>query len=141
MNTCTFLGACVNLGVAEYRRRPDSGVPALPTSRGIWRDKSRMRRTRSTKPLAIAHEAGRKRVSLSLTDRFCVDRHHSDFLRLVDHHVDILFANRSEIQALFKTETIDEAVKGVRSLTELAVITLDVEGSLIVSRDAIDSNT
>ena len=54
-------------------------------------------------------------MSLSLSDRFCVDRHHSDFLRLVDHHVDVLFANRSEIQALFKKDTIPEAVQHIRS--------------------------
>ena len=41
---------------------------------------------------AIAHGAGRK-VSLTLSDPFCVDRHRADFRDLIRGHVDILFAN------------------------------------------------
>jgi sugar/nucleoside kinase (ribokinase family) len=47
-----------------------------------------------------AHAAGRK-VSLSLSDSFCVDRHRSDFHTLVAEGVDILFANEAEITALY----------------------------------------
>ena len=39
-----------------------------------------------------AHDAGRK-VALSLSDGFCVDRHRAEFRALVDERVDILVAN------------------------------------------------
>ena len=43
---------------------------------------------------SLAHEAGR-RVALTLSDGFCVERHRADFLDLVEHEVDILFANEA----------------------------------------------
>jgi sugar/nucleoside kinase (ribokinase family) len=130
----TYLGACVNLGVADIDAELIQSA-RITHLEGYLYDEPHAKDA-FHKAAAIAHEAGRK-VSLSLSDRFCVDRHHSDFLRLVTHHVDVLFANRAEIQALFKTETIDDAVQQVRSLTDLAVITLDADGSLIVSPDAV----
>ena len=45
---------------------------------------------------AAAHAAGRQ-VALSLSDAFCVDRHRAAFRDLVRGHVDILFANETEI--------------------------------------------
>ena len=42
------------------------------------------------------HDAGRK-VSLTLSDSFCVDRHRAEFLDLAEGRVDVLFANEAEI--------------------------------------------
>jgi sugar/nucleoside kinase (ribokinase family) len=130
----TYLGACVNLTVADIDEEV-IGSAQITHLEGYLYDEPHAKEA-FHKAATVAHEAGR-RVSLSLSDKFCVDRHHSDFLRLVDHHVDVLFANRAEIQALFKTERIDDAVEQLRSLTELAVITLDADGSLIVAPDAV----
>ncbi|MDQ2681319.1 MAG: adenosine kinase, partial [Candidatus Eremiobacteraeota bacterium] len=82
----------------------------------------------------IAHGAGKK-VSLSLSDAFCVIRHRSAFQRLVDCHVDILFGNDGEFAALLETNTLDEAVRDIRRLTDLAIITRGPEGSIIVTPD------
>ncbi|GAC1545515.1 MAG: adenosine kinase [Vulcanimicrobiaceae bacterium] len=84
----------------------------------------------------IAHAAGR-RVSLSLSDAFCVERHRAAFLHLVEHHVDVLFANESEIEALFQTDRIDVAVEKLRAITSLAAITRGALGSLVVTHDAV----
>ena len=130
----TFLGACVNLTVDDIDAELIQSAKVTHLE-GYLYDEPHAKAA-FHKAAAIAHEADRK-VSLSLSDRFCVDRHHGDFLSLVDNHVDILFANRAEIQALFKRDTIAEAVQHVRSLAELAVITLDKDGSLIVSQDAV----
>ncbi len=129
----TYLGACVNLTVDDIDAALIQSAQVTHLE-GYLYDEPHAKEA-FHKAAAIAHEAGRK-VSLSLSDRFCVDRHHSDFFRLVDHHVDVLFANRVEIQALCKKETVADSVEHVRSLTELAVITLDKEGSLIVTHDS-----
>jgi sugar/nucleoside kinase (ribokinase family) len=84
------------------------------------------------KAAEIAHAAGRK-VSLSLSDSFCVHRHRQAFLDLVEGHVDVLFANEAELTALFETDDFDEAVARVRRLTELAAVTRGAKGSVIVS--------
>jgi len=84
------------------------------------------------KTAEIAHSAGRK-VALTLSDPFCVDRHRASFLHLVSGHIDILFANEAEITSLFEVDDFDAAVTRIRGLCELAVITRGARGSLIVT--------
>jgi sugar/nucleoside kinase (ribokinase family) len=80
----------------------------------------------------IAARADRK-VALSLSDRFCVDRHRAEFLELIRSRVDILFANEAEITALYETTSFEEAVRWVRADTELAVLTRSARGSVILA--------
>lgn len=80
----------------------------------------------------IAHDAGH-RVALTLSDPFCVERHRADFQRLVEQHVDILFANEVEITSLYETKDFDEACRRVADKCEIAVLTRSEKGSIIVS--------
>ena len=83
---------------------------------------------------AAAHGAGRK-VALTLSDGFCVDRHRSDFVDLVASGVDILFANEDEITKLYQVDTFDEGVAAVRGCCEIAAVTRGAKGSVIVTAD------
>ena len=78
---------------------------------------------------AIAHAAGRK-VALTLSDSFCVDRHRAAFRALVREHVDILFANESEITALYQVNDLASAVARTRAEVAVAAITRGADGSL-----------
>ena len=80
---------------------------------------------------ARAHAAGRK-VSLTLSDPFCVGRHRKAFLDLVEHHVDILFANEAEICALYEVGDFDAALAHVRGHCEIAALTRSAKGSVLV---------
>lgn len=82
--------------------------------------------------LAIARGAGR-RVALTLSDSFCVERHRAEFLELIRSGINILFANESEITSLYQTTTFDEAARLVAKDTQLAVLTRSEKGSVIVS--------
>ena len=62
-------------------------------------------RTRSAARPRIAHDAGR-RVALTLSDPFCVERHRDEFLELVEHDVDVLFANEAEITSLYEVDDV-----------------------------------
>lgn len=84
----------------------------------------------------IAAKAGRK-VSLTLSDSFCVDRHRDSFRDLIKNHVDILFANEAELLSLYQTENFDEAVAKLREDSPLAAITRGAEGSTIISADGV----
>lgn len=81
---------------------------------------------------AIAHQAGRK-VSLTLSDPFCVDRHRADFRDLIRGHVDILFANEAEICSLYETKDFDQAATAVRAEAEMAVLTRSEKGAVVVT--------
>jgi sugar/nucleoside kinase (ribokinase family) len=83
------------------------------------------------KASAIAAGAGRK-VALSLSDPFCVERHRASFLELVDRHVDILFANEREICALYGASRLEDAVAAVRGCCELTVVTRSEHGSVVL---------
>jgi sugar/nucleoside kinase (ribokinase family) len=83
-----------------------------------------------------AHAAGR-RVALTLSDAFCVERHREAFQDLVEHHVDILLANESEIRSLYEVGSFDEALQIVRETADIAALTRSERGSVVVSGDEI----
>lgn len=83
------------------------------------------------KAMDVAGSAGR-RVALTLSDPFCVERHHQDFRDLTAGPVDILFANEEELTSLYETD-LDSAVKQVGSEVGLACITRGAKGSWLVS--------
>lgn len=83
-----------------------------------------------------AHAAGRK-VALTLSDGFCVDRHCDDFLDLVAHGVDILFANEDEITKLYGVDTHEQGVEAVRGSCEIAAVTKGRHGSVVVTADEL----
>jgi len=89
------------------------------------------------KAAKIAHGAGR-RVALTLSDAFCVDRYRPEFLELVrGGTVDILFANERELHSLYQTADFDTALAALRGEVKLAVITRSEKGCVVVSRDAV----
>lgn len=125
----TFLGACVNL-------TPDDIDEALVRSAAITYLEGYLydpphAKEAFHKASDIAHAAGRK-VALSLSDAFCVERHREAFLHLVDHRIDILFANESEIKALFETDSLDAALDQLQGMVDLAAITVGAKGSVVV---------
>ena len=66
------------------------------------------------KAAKIAHDAGRK-VALTLSDAFCVDRYRAEFLDLIGTGtVDLVFANERELHSLYQTADFDSAVPALR---------------------------
>jgi sugar/nucleoside kinase (ribokinase family) len=83
-----------------------------------------------------AHEAGRK-VSLTLSDSFCVDRHRSDFMALIKNDIDILFCNEFELQSLYQTSSYEEALEKLRHDCEFGAVTRDKRGSVVINGDDV----
>lgn len=79
----------------------------------------------------IARAAGR-RVALTLSDKFCVDRHRPSFRQLVRNNVDILFANEEELLALYESTDFDDAVTALRADTAIAAVTRSEKGSVVL---------
>src|SRR5690606_13301319 len=79
-----------------------------------------------------AHDAGRK-VALTLSDLFCVERHRDEFLPLVRDRVDILFANEAEACALWGCDEVGAAVERPRAEGAVACITTAEKGSVVVA--------
>jgi sugar/nucleoside kinase (ribokinase family) len=129
---CTYLGACVWISPEDI----DAAMIAsakVTYLEGYLFDRARAKQA-FLKAADIAHAAGKK-VSLTLSDPFCVDRHREEFLGLVKDHVDILFANEAEIMSLYKADHFDDAMQQVRGHCEVVALTRSERGSVIISGD------
>jgi sugar/nucleoside kinase (ribokinase family) len=130
----TFLGASALLG-------PDDIDPAIiERARVVYLEGYLFDRPEAQAAFraaaSIAHGAGRE-VALTLSDLFCVERHRAAFRELVDHHVDVLFANTAEILALYEVDDFDAAIEAVRRDCPLAVLTRSELGAAIVTPDEV----
>jgi sugar/nucleoside kinase (ribokinase family) len=83
----------------------------------------------------IAHKAGRK-VALTLSDSFCVNRHHAEFIELVGQ-VDILFANESEAAALTGEAGFEASVASLARRCAIVCVTHGAAGSSIAADGVI----
>jgi sugar/nucleoside kinase (ribokinase family) len=126
----TFLGATSQLGPEDVNMGHITSSRVLYLEGYLW-DQPRAKQAMRDAALK-AKEAGVK-VSLTLSDAFCVARFRDEFRDLVEHHVDILFANESEILSLYQVQSFDDALQHVRGHTEIAALTRSEKGSVIVN--------
>lgn len=126
----TFLGASVELGPEDLDREAIANSKVTYMEGYLW-DPPKAKQA-FIEAAEVAHQAGRK-VSLSLSDAFCVDRHRDSFLELIDGHVDILFANESEITSLFRTEDFGSAAAAVTGKCEVVALTRSEKGSVVLT--------
>lgn len=80
-----------------------------------------------------ATKAGGGRVAVTLSDPFCVDRHHADFRRLIAEDIDLLFANEAEVTALYQTDDFDAAAASARKDVAMAALTRGARGAVMVA--------
>jgi sugar/nucleoside kinase (ribokinase family) len=125
----TYLGACVNLD----ERDVDADIvkaSAVTYMEGYLYDKpAAMAAFRAA--AKISQGAGRM-TSITLSDSFCVERHRDAFLDLIRNSIDIVFANETEIKALYKTQSFSGAIDAARQDCPLVVVTRSEKGSVIV---------
>lgn len=129
----TYLGACVELGPEEISEDQVKSAK-ITYLEGYLFDPPRAKEA-FFKAADIAKAAG-KRVALSLSDGFCVERHRDDFRKFIKGHVDILFANEDEIKALYQTEDFAHAADMARHDVELAALTQGAAGSMVLHGNA-----
>ena len=130
----TFLGACVELGPNDVDPNLIAKSAITYLEGYLW-DPPKAKQA-FLKAAQVAKNAGRK-VSLSLSDPFCVDRHRYEFIDLVKNHVNILFANEVEIKSLYQVESFETALQKVRGNCDIAAITRGENGSVIVSGNEV----
>tara|TARA_A100001011_G_scaffold345427_1_gene381123 strand:+ start:706 stop:1638 length:933 start_codon:yes stop_codon:yes gene_type:complete len=77
------------------------------------------------------------RVAMSLSDKFCVDRHKPHFLNLVREKLDITFANEEEIMSLINTNDFNEVITFAKQINKLLVITRGEKGAISINGEQI----
>ncbi|MCC0022522.1 MAG: adenosine kinase [Nitratireductor sp.] len=133
----TYLGSCVELGPEDIDEEIVASSQITYFEGYLWdppRAKEAIR-----KAADIAHANGR-RMSMTLSDPFCVDRYRDEFLDLMrSGTVDLVFANEHELVSLYQTSSFDEAVKAVREDCEVTAVTRSEKGSVVVTRERTET--
>lgn len=127
----TLLGASVATSVADLDHEILEQTEILFGEAYIWDSPSA--RDAFITAAEIVHKNG-GRVALSLSDPFCVGRHHSALEAVLDTHIDIMLANISEAEALFGTTETSALTTAARAFGIEAVITKGAEGALLISQ-------
>jgi sugar/nucleoside kinase (ribokinase family) len=128
----TYLGACLELGLADITETTVGSPKALLLEGYVWdiADGPALAR----KAAKIGKEAG-STVALSLSDSFCVERHRDAFMDFVRRYADVIVADEEEVFALLGTETIEDTLVALRKFDNLFAITRSEAGSVIVQGD------
>ena len=131
----TFLGACQALGPADIDETQAANARVLYMEGYLWDPPGAKA---AFLKAAKASRANGRKVALSLSDAFCVDRYRDEFLGLIrDGVVDILFSNESELHSLYQTADFDTALKALqRENNLLGVVTRSAQGAVVA--DAMD---
>ncbi|KYH02580.1 adenosine kinase [Bradyrhizobium sp. DOA1] len=129
----TYLGAAQDLSPADIDPAEVAAAGIVYLEGYLWDPKNA--KDAFVKAAKIAHDAKRK-VALTLSDSFCVDRYRDEFLGLMrDGTVDIVFANESELHSLYMTSDFDAALKQLRNDVNLGVVTRSEKGCMVVSSE------
>ena len=127
---------CTYLGVAGKINENDIDTDAINKSEivlleGYLWDEGEPKRAFDK---AINHS---KKVAMSLSDQFCVDRHKIHFLNLVKNKLDIVFANEQEITSLIDAKNFSEVIEFSKILNKLIVVTRGEKGAIAINGDEI----
>ena len=126
----TYLGACVELGPEDVEEDVVAATAITYFEGYLWdppRAKDAIRQAAE-----IAHANGR-RMAMTLSDSFCVERYRAEFLDLMrSGTVDLTFANEAEAKALYETSDLDSALTALREDCAMSVVTRSEKGAVVV---------
>jgi len=131
----TYLGAAQELTSADIDPAQIEAASIIYLEGYLWDPTSA--KEAFVKAATIAHGAGRK-VALTLSDAFCVDRYRDEFLELMRKGtVDLIFANEAELHSLYQTSDFDSALKQLQKDTKLGIVTRSEKGCVVACSDGI----
>ena len=78
-----------------------------------------------------------KKIAMSLSDLFCVERHKKEFLDLVKNKLDIVFANEQEILSLTNSKSLNEVINFAKQIKKKIVITRGEKGAISIKDDKV----
>jgi len=129
---CTFLGTAGKINESDIASNIINKSEILFLEGYLW-DEGEPKKAFDK---AINHS---NKVAMSLSDKFCVDRHKSHFLNLVKNKLDITFANEQEIISLVDAKDFDEAINFCKKIGKLIIVTRGEKGAIAINNQEIIS--
>ena len=127
---------CTFLGIAGKINENDVKLDAIKSSEVIFLEGYLWDEGDPKKAFDKAINNARK-TAMSLSDKFCVDRHKAHFLELVKNKLDITFANEDEIKSLIDTDDFDKVIDFAKQIKKLLVITRGKKGAIAIHGEDI----
>ena len=127
---------CTFLGTAGKINQDDINLKIIKESELIFLEGYLWDEGDPKRAFDISIENSRK-VAMSLSDKFCVDRHKPHFLELVKNNLDIIFGNEDEIMSLIDTNDFNEVIQFGKSIKKILVITRGEKGSICVNKNTV----
>jgi fructokinase len=122
---------CTYLGTAGQINENDIDVNAIKKSEMIFLEGYLWDEGDPKKAFEKAINSANK-VAMSLSDKFCVDRHKKHFLELVKNKLDITFANEDEIRSLIDAKNFDDVIEFGKSIKKSLIITRGSKGAISI---------
>ncbi len=127
---CTFLGTAGKIDDDDIHEKDIRKAQIVFLEGYLW-DEGKPRKAFDK---AIIHS---KKVAMSLSDLFCVERHKTNFLELIKNRLDIVFANEQEILSLTNTKSFEEVVSFSKEIKKHVVITRGEKGAVSINENEI----
>tara|TARA_X000001036_G_scaffold410127_1_gene421746 strand:- start:3656 stop:4585 length:930 start_codon:yes stop_codon:yes gene_type:complete len=127
---------CTFLGIAGKINKVDINIQAIKNSEitfleGYLWDEGEPKEAFNE---AINHS---NKIAMTLSDKFCVDRHKKNFLNLVQNKLDITFANEQEILELINAKSFEDVISFGKELNKTLVITRSDKGSVVINQNEV----
>ena len=127
---CTFLGIAGKISDRDIDENAVKNSELIFLEGYLWDEGDP--KTAFNKAINIS-----KKTAMTLSDKFCVDRHKKSFLDLVNNKLDITFANELEILSLIDAKSFDEVISFSKQIGKLVVITRSEKGSLAIQKNEV----
>ena len=122
---CTFLGTAGKISPEDINENDIKQSEIIFLEGYLW-DKGEPQKA-FEKALQLS-----KKSSMTLSDKFCVERHKKEFYELVKNKLDIVFANEQEIIELINAKSFEEVINFGKNLKKLLIITRAEKGSVAI---------
>ena len=127
---CTFLGTAGRINDNDIKEEDIKNAEMVFLEGYLWDEGN----PKKAFDKAIAHS---KKVAMSLSDLFCVERHKPHFMELVKNKLDIIFANEQEILSLIEAKTFGEAISFSKEIKKNIIITRGEKGAVSINEDQV----
>ena len=127
---CTFLGTAGRINDNDIKEEDIKNAEMVFLEGYLWDEGN----PKKAFDKAIAYS---KKVAMSLSDLFCVERHKQHFMELIKNKLDIIFANEQEILSLIDAKTFVEVVSFSKEIKKNMIITRGEKGAVSINKDQV----
>ena len=127
---CTFLGTAGKISDNDVDEKIISESEITFLEGYLW-DKGEPKKA-FDKAISLS-----KKVAMSLSDLFCVERHKKNFLDLVKNNLDIIFANEQEMMSLINKNSFEDAISFSKEIKKNVIITRGEKGAIAIQNGKV----